>query len=751
MPPTDVMLFDDASAIWEQLAGRVERFVDAWEAGPNPPSLVDHLTEVPETQRRLTAIELIKIDLEYRWLKRKEPRYIEAYLTELPFLAADPPVDLLYEEFHIRRQAGETAGPNDLLKRFPNQADELRRLLGAGKALRTTTMVHRDPTPIAKLQPGDRVDDFDLLSALGEGAFGSVYLARQRSMQRIVALKVTADRGSEPQTLAQLDHENIIRVYDQRRLEDRGIRLMYMQFASGGTLEAVVDRLRKIPPEDRTGRDYLKAVDAVLIDRGEDPPAESSLRMKLSDMSWPELISWLGSRLAQALDYAHGVGVLHRDIKPANVLLTAEGSPKLADFNISFSSKVDGATPAAYFGGSLTYMSPEQLEACSPAHDRTPDELDGRSDLYSLGVMLWELLTGFRPFEDERVERSWNLTLQQMIARRQKGVSSRHIERLVRRQAPGLDQVLAKALSPTADGRYASGAEMARHMELCQLPATRQLLFPQSTFLQRLGRRWPTAVVVGLTVIPNAFAGALNYAYNYNEIIAKLGAELGVDKVESIFHWVQLSINLSLFPFGILYGLYRMEIIGKYIRHDALRAALTDEQTLDKRLRTLNSGHEASLIAMTLWISAGLLYPGAMHIGLGQSAAGDYFHFFVSQLLCGLIAVAYPFLLISLVSLHVYVPLFVRLPTMGETDRKAIERIRSLATVYFALAVAIPFVALMLLGIMVSTKQWAPALAVVGGFGGIGLAFTILRRLQSDLDSLVVVTSNDLRRSNKSS
>ena len=87
--------------------------------------------------------------------------------------------------------------------------------------------------------------------------------------------------------------------------------------------------------------------------------------------------------------------MLHRDVKPANVLLTAEPSPKLADFNISFSDKVDGATPAAYFGGSLAYMSPEQLEACNPAHARSADELDGRSDLYSLGMVLWELFDRF--------------------------------------------------------------------------------------------------------------------------------------------------------------------------------------------------------------------------------------------------------------------------------------------------------------------------------------------------------------------
>jgi hypothetical protein len=270
-------------------------------------------------------------------------------------------------------------------------------------------------------------------------------------------------------------------------------------------------------------------------------------------------------------------------------------------------------------------------------------------------------------------------------------------------------------------------------------------LFPRPSFLLSFARRWPTFVVVGLTVIPNALAGALNYAYNEAEIINKIG-----EQAKEVFFWVQLTINLSLFPFGILYGIYRMEIIGKYIRNDALRATLDGNGLRDNRLRTLNSGHEASMIAMVLWISAGFLYPIAMHVGLGESAMGTYVHWFASLLLCGLIAVAYPFLFISRVSLHAYLPLFVHLPTMGEEDRKAIERLRGQSTFYFYLAVAVPLLALVVLAIMNSNNQWAPALAVAGGLGGIGVAFTIMRQVQADLDALVVVTSSDLRRATKS-
>ena len=89
---------------------------------------------------------------------------------------------------------------------------------------------------LEKIHPGDRIDDFELIARLGEGAFAHVFLARQISMQRLVAVKISADHGMEPQTLAQLDHDHIVRVYDQRTVADSGLRLLYMQYVAGGTL-----------------------------------------------------------------------------------------------------------------------------------------------------------------------------------------------------------------------------------------------------------------------------------------------------------------------------------------------------------------------------------------------------------------------------------------------------------------------------------------------------------------------------------
>ncbi len=198
-------------------------------------------------------------------------------------------------------------------------------------------------------------------------------------MQRLVALKISRDRSLEPQTLAQLEHPHIVRVFDQRALPEHKLRLLYMQYVPGGTLQGVVTHLRKIPPAARGGGSLLEAVDKALAHNGEEPPADSLTRYKLRSATWPEVVCWLGARLAGALGHAHQHGVLHRDIKPANVLVGADGHPKLADFNISF-SKLDGATPAAYFGGTLAYMSPEQLEAYDPAN--SPARRVGRAGGY---------------------------------------------------------------------------------------------------------------------------------------------------------------------------------------------------------------------------------------------------------------------------------------------------------------------------------------------------------------------------------
>src|SRR5207302_10392229 len=137
-------------------------------------------------------------------------------------------------------KSGEPVDLAEYRRRFPERADELARLLGSDDTIRSTAVMGRCTGQIDFL-PGQSVDDFDLLTLLGEGAFAKVFLARQRSMQRLVALKISAARGNEPQTLAQLDHPHIVRVYDQKIVPGGGMRLLYMPYLAGGTLQSVLE------------------------------------------------------------------------------------------------------------------------------------------------------------------------------------------------------------------------------------------------------------------------------------------------------------------------------------------------------------------------------------------------------------------------------------------------------------------------------------------------------------------------------
>ena len=151
--------------------------------------------------------------------------------------------------------------------------------------------------------------------------------------------------------------------------------------------------------EPWSGRAILEAIDALATDAGAlDPAAAARPRAAGAAATSSRPSAGSGARLAEALAHAHGQGVLHRDIKPANILLNRYGRPLLADFNLAIDPAGRGGGMDRSFGGTLAYMAPEHLDAFNPDEPTPPDAVDARSDLYSLGVVLFELLTGERPF-----------------------------------------------------------------------------------------------------------------------------------------------------------------------------------------------------------------------------------------------------------------------------------------------------------------------------------------------------------------
>ena len=551
---------DHGAETFSLLANHVCRFVDEWEAQQAPPSIADFLPSDPGL-RRVVLVELIKSDLEYRWVQHNIPKRIHEYRDEFTELSDHRglPADLIYEEFLVRRASGLQVDPREYLEEFPDHANTLQQLLGISNDFHSTTIVKRGAMQsLDSVNPGETLDDFELMVGLGKGAFAKVFLARQKSMQRLVAVKISADSGTEPQTLAQLDHDSIVRVFDQRVLPDRGLRLLYMQYVPGGTLHQVAQRARETPAPQRNGKLLLDVVDGALEQRGELRPSGSPLRKKLAAMTWPETIAWLGMRLAAALQYAHNKRTLHRDVKPANVLLTADAEPKLADFNISYSDKVSGATPAAYFGGSLAYMSPEQLEAFHPGHDRQAQELDGRSDTYSLGVVLCELLMGARPFTEEPADGDWQGMLDRMISTRidSKRPASR---KLADRGLPTpvdcpatLKRVLDRCLAPNPDDRWQTPDELARQLAVCLDPEARELVDPVEDESTSWRRTFAIPLLISMLLVPNMLAGAYNYFFN----VDLLKHEPNAAELLPVFHEAVFWINLIAFPVGIAIGFF---------------------------------------------------------------------------------------------------------------------------------------------------------------------------------------------------
>jgi eukaryotic-like serine/threonine-protein kinase len=605
--------------------------------------------------------------------------------------------------------------------------------------------ISRPPsTQIARIEVGQRLDDFDLLVELGSGAFARVFLARQRSMQRLVAVKISANRGEEAQTLAQLDNDYIVRVFDQRILRDRDWRLLYMQYVPGGTL---LDLGRLIYADERTpesGQALLDAVDLALESRGESRPTESITRAELATLSWPETVAWLGKRLAEALHYANSRGVLHRDIKPANVLLAPDGTPKLADFNISFARNLTGASPFTYFGGSLSYMSPEQLMASRPGHVQDAADLDTRSDIYSLAVVLWELLTGMKPFDDSaakaaRADSAGSVgdttALDLMLTTRAKGITSAALAALPSDCPTALRRVLLKALSADRDQRWASGAELAEQLQLCLDPQARELVDPPARSWRLRLRPYFLPIAVPAVVIPNALAAAYTIHHNQLLIVSKL-SEQGQER----FMLLTTLLNLLVWPLGIVLAVYSIRYVILIPRRLRRGPAPPAEALARARHDCLVASERVVFVVIGLWVVSGLTFALTLQFVAGGMPSRSAIHFVGSHTVGGGGGVACPFFLLPF---YIVRSIYPELVAHGQTDTRDAEQLRALSrrlSRYLAIAASVP-----LLSIMAVSFLTAPEIAeiivpirvvCIGGIAAFIFAYWLSRMIESDIQAL---------------
>lgn len=163
---------------WARLTETLEAFSQAWSSSSLPPSIIEFLPEVDSALRSELAPELIKLDLEQRW-RLGLRRLVEDYSIDVPELDSLMSVELVFEEYHIRKTAGDRVSPTEYFKRFPTMARDLDGLFRMDPSLRSTFVHGKTPTTSMQLSPGDTIDDFDILLTLGKGTFATVFLARQ--------------------------------------------------------------------------------------------------------------------------------------------------------------------------------------------------------------------------------------------------------------------------------------------------------------------------------------------------------------------------------------------------------------------------------------------------------------------------------------------------------------------------------------------------------------------------------------------
>jgi serine/threonine protein kinase len=429
------------------------------------------------------------------------------------------------------QERGEVPDPLPILATHPDLADDLAafiagqdRLVQLASALRegsqakglqarpepTTDIflprqkeVERPPTPPEL----GRLGDFRILRLIGRGGMGVVYEAEQISLQRRVALKVLPFAAAldprqlqrfhnEARAAAQLHHPNIVPVYAVAN--ERGVHYYAMQFIEGQSLASLLAQLRESAghrgpaTEERTAS--ASPAPALAPETVLSPAAQLSTAHSVRQAEYFRRIAQLGKTAAEALEHAHQLGIVHRDIKPANLILDGRGELWITDFGLALLHSDAKLTTTGELVGTLRYMSPEQAGAQRGL-------VDHRTDIYSLGATLYELMTLEPLFaESDRSE-----LLHHILNTEPKPL------RTINRAIPvELETIVLKALAKHPSERYATAKELAD--DLGRFLADQPVLARRPTWTDRAAkwaRRHRPLVLSAVVLLVAATAGLL--------------------------------------------------------------------------------------------------------------------------------------------------------------------------------------------------------------------------------------------------
>ncbi len=372
--------------------------------------------------------------------------------------------------------------------------------------------------PLARLRTV--LTDYEIIAEIGRGGMGIVYEARQIALNRIVALKIlpallnavrpgaAARFRREAELAAQLKHNNITAVYDfgeidgtlyyaMELIEGRSLREILREIEASGAIDAVID--------GRTPSGSVGTQSGSVPTASDDAPQASAVQSKIPNPQSEIGLTRLGSssntdkvyyrqvarwiaEVAEALDYAHGMGIIHRDVKPSNLLLSAEGRLMISDFGLARASGLESMTVSRALLGTARYMSPEQV-------DENAGPIDGRVDVYALGATLYELLA-FRPMFAAADDRE---VLNQVL---NKDPTAPH--RFVRQVPRELETICLKAIEKDRANRYASAKAFRDDLErwLLDLPIhAKRPTLPARTIKFVRRRKLPVALTAAVAVL----------------------------------------------------------------------------------------------------------------------------------------------------------------------------------------------------------------------------------------------------------
>jgi WD40 repeat protein/serine/threonine protein kinase len=460
-------------------------------------------------------------------------------MNEIPAADNDSAEALISEvadEFLERWERGEQPEVEEYARRYPHLAEALRQVLPALPLLRHSGAALMDPS--AAWQPDVPLGDYRLVREVGRGGMGVVYEAVQLSLGRRVALKVLPFAAAldakqlqrfknEAQAAAHLEHPHIVPVYAVGC--ERGVHFYAMKLIDGHTLAAVIHELRRLCHEQTPVAPAAVSAASALAEElvsgrwtpskgspsagpptgpyvpspaepsaltATPPVAALSTERSATSPAFFRTVAHLGIQAAEALEHAHQLGIIHRDIKPANLLVDASGGLWVTDFGLARLGTDTGLTMSGDLLGTLRYMSPEQALAQRGA-------VDARTDVYSLGVTLYELLA-LQPAYDGRNREE---VLRQ--------IALEEPRRLSRAIPVELDTIVLKAMAKNPDERYAAAQELAddlrRFLEDKPIKARRPSLRQRA---RKWARRHRTvvraaAVVLALAVVALAVSTVL--------------------------------------------------------------------------------------------------------------------------------------------------------------------------------------------------------------------------------------------------